>query len=250
MGSIIFSEIQKLKRSLVIWLIPICAFFPAFLSFSIYLDQDKMSWIGTGWGPILHTALVFMNYDGPCIFSIITGYIFANEYRNNTINVIFTIPIKRFKLFIGKLTVILSIIASTFLLSALFILILGFFLPHENINITLVWSYLKVMLLVIAANFSLVPTAALVAVAARNSIVPTILGISYALLFIPSAFAKHNYLLPWCIPAITASQAGKSLNGYIDGFRGNLWNCFISLVLTFTLFLLLSIIYYNKSDVK
>jgi bacitracin transport system permease protein len=249
MASILYSEILKLKRTLIIWLIPIGALIPSFMSFSIYTQQKEMYWIGTGWGPMLHTALVFMNYAGPCMFSIITGFIFAGEYMNSTVSFLFNMPIRRFRLFIGKLTAIFLVITATFLLSAILIMIFGFFLPHGNFSTVPFWSYLKTMFLVIVANFLLVPIAVLVAIVVKNRTIPSLLGIAYALFLLPSVCSRQNYLYPWCIPTMVASQSAKALGGYVDNFRGNLGYGCITLVLTFTLFLLFSLIYFEKSDV-
>ena len=88
MLSILYSEIVKLKRSLVFIVIPLAAIITAILS-----GFNAKDWHSA----LINNAVFWSILMGPAIASLFTGYVFANEYLDKTINNLLAYPYAAYK---------------------------------------------------------------------------------------------------------------------------------------------------------
>lgn len=103
MISLIKMEFLKLKRkNKVLAIIITCLAASATLIPMIYLNKSIKSWYEFN-----NIALQLINLIANIFLGIITGELYMDEYKNKTINVMFTYPISRTKIYFSKLCIIL-----------------------------------------------------------------------------------------------------------------------------------------------
>ncbi|TGE38912.1 ABC transporter permease [Desulfosporosinus fructosivorans] len=229
---IITTELQKLKNCKILWAIPTIFVIPNFLVFLIYAINPKYPIVV--WQDYFLTPVMLINLlVGIGFFALLTGFIFSREYQEHMINNLFTYPISRSNFFVGKLIVMLIIIAVTLLASFVLSILSGFILKHEPLTTIVVFEYLKVYLLMIIMHFALVPIVAQLSISKRNIIPPIILGICAMVLNLIILNTPFNTIFPWTIPAIfSPHEGGRSFTNYPLGIFTLLATFVIGIVLS------------------
>jgi bacitracin transport system permease protein len=246
MYDILYTEFLKLKRSKVTIMILIGGITPALMTFLAFSDKSQ-NFINT-WGWFFNTTLMLMCYIAPALFSLITGIIIIDEYQNNTLNLLFTCPVQRIKFLLCKYLIIVPVITLTYALSIIFTLIFGLLLNHNVLTNSLVISDIKINMWMVVLNIALLPLASAVSLYGKSIIGVSALGICYiCTMFFLSGY-KYNTFFPWFAPAIIASSLSREMGGFIAA-EGNCIYAYISLVITFFVFIILSAFYFIKADV-
>ena len=201
------TELQKLKNCKILWAIPTISILPNFLVFLVYSINSKYPIVV--WKDYFLLPVFLINlFVGIGLFALLTGYIFSREYQEHMINNLLTYPIRRSNFFVGKLIVMLLIIAVT-LFSSFFLSILsGVILKHEPLTTAVVFEYLRAYTLMVIMHFALVPIVAQLSISKRNIIAPIILGICTMVLNIIILNTPLNTIFPWTIPAIFSPHVG------------------------------------------
>lgn len=236
---ILNSEIVKLKRSLVFFVIPIAAFIPALLC--AYNAKD--------WNVAFMNNVVFWSIlMGPAISSLFTGYVFSSEYHDKTINNLLAYPYAAYKFFVGKMFATFILIALSITISFLFTLILGLVMKIPNLNMNMLIKWLQVYLYLIIMEFAFVPIAAFLTILSKNYILSTGVGVVTSLIGGVLASFKLGHLFPSTAATfILYSIAGRL--GILDyNFQISLPSI-ISLAIYFIIPLIMGVVYFQKMDV-
>lgn len=244
MLKIIYSEFLKLKHNKVLWLIILGALLPAFLGLAsqsyVYKQTHILNWKG-----ILDSNLLLMNLlMGPALISLFTGYLVSREYQNNTVNQLFTYPYSRFKFLAGKIIIMLPIIAIILILTYLFSIGFGLLLKHQPMTAKIFWHYAGIYLKMLPMHFAWVPIAVAVSIVGRNYIPAMALGVGAVVFNIIVVQSEYVIFFPYSAPIILSGAI--NLNGKADL---NYTNGIVSLLLTFIIPLIFSMIYSTRSDV-
>lgn len=126
MPRVIIAEILKLKRTKILWLLPLIALFPVFLTFFGSLERD-ITWKDYYFF-IWNTKNMVL---GPVIFSLITGYVFSREYTDKTINALFTYPYSRSNYLFGKVVVVFLLLIISYCVTFFGTIITGMILIED-----------------------------------------------------------------------------------------------------------------------
>ncbi len=171
------------------------AVLPGLITYLSFLQNCNISWL-----IFLHVALLIFNVQSLLIFSVFAAFLCAREYEDNTIEVILCYPYPKRDFLFAKLTIMIFVITGTAVMFGIFTLCFGTVLLSSGINSTLLWHYIKVLLLVILMHFLLIPAAFFLAEFSRMAISGVIYGIIGMCLCM--MLYKTNFLqfIPVCIP--------------------------------------------------
>ncbi|MEO6284255.1 MAG: ABC transporter permease [Dyadobacter sp.] len=117
--SLIYTEFIKLKNTFALWLTILGALFVPFILFATYLSDVRAFVPGHGVNPWDDFLVRILN--GCCFFSVgfillIIGLIVHVEHKANAWKHLFTLPISRGKIYLGKLAVIFAMVIGFFIL--------------------------------------------------------------------------------------------------------------------------------------
>lgn len=249
MYNILITELIKLKRAKILWLIPIGALVPVLMAL-LALSQMYNSYEPKAhtWGYLLDTVLVFVNYTSPAVLAVLAGFVFSREYQENTMNVLCTYPISRLKFYSSKLAAVLPLSAAMFALSMVFTFIFGYVLKYEIYVPDFLWIFIRCFLLTMLINLLLIPLAAFFGIAGKSVLPSAVLGIAYVMSMMFLNRPEYNVYIPSCIPALAASAQGSEMGGYIL-FSGDLTKAYLTLVITFAVSVLIGSFYYKNKDI-
>ncbi|MGP4039109.1 ABC transporter permease [Gracilibacillus sp. D59] len=245
--NVIYTELLKLKRSIILWILPIATIVPIILSFlPLYMtklqDGEDANYLLT----LLQGDLAFLNLIiGIPLFALIASYVFSIEYQQKTVNYLFTYPYSRLHFLLGKMTVIFILMTFVVFSSFIISLVLGISFLKVSVDYDMIINYLTLYLLVIIMQFALIPLSILLTIWKKNIILPIFASVILAV--IAGLIMEHDIatLFPWSIP----SRITFGLTNYYDyaSFSYNL--SIVSLIFVFYVPLILSIGYYRKIDV-
>jgi bacitracin transport system permease protein len=254
MFKVIQTECLKLKRSKMLWLIPVGALIPTLLSFLIihanmgYRHMPALT--AEMWGMLLQNSeMMMILLMGPCLFSLFSGFLMSREYQENTINQLCSYPQPRWQFLIGKLLVMLPIIVCTVGLSFLMTLGFGLIIPHQPLPYSLFIQHLIANLFYMLTLYALVPIAATLSLIGTNIIPPMVLGVTTIVANVIVIQSKYSLVFPWSAPFTLPAAYMKILNGTGVVGTNNLRPGVISLVLTFTLPLIFNLVYFSRADI-
>lgn len=248
MLNVIYTEIYKLKRTNVLWLIMIGASFPVLLNFLVELEHLV-------WEEFFYNNLVFfIVLTAPALFALMGGYVVAREYTERTVNQLFVYPYHRFTLMCGKLIVILLMMLLTFLLNFTLVIISGFFISDELLIGAMVWEYAGVYVWMLVLLSLLVPMAMTAGMVGKSYIPPIVLGI-VAILISVMVFSgvedanSSRILLGSYVPYGTMVVHMADLLGKSNIHEGSPLHALFPHGLAFVLFFAFNLIYYLKAEV-
>lgn len=123
-----YTEFIKLKNTFALWLTVLGALFVPLILFATYLSDVNSFLPGHGVNP--WDDFLVRTLNGCCFFSIgfvllIIGLIIHIEHRANAWKHLFTLPISRDRIYLGKLMVIFSMVIGFFILYISFSIISG-----------------------------------------------------------------------------------------------------------------------------
>ena len=195
--SVIYSEILKLKRSNILFLILIGGLtMPLILDIAIVvLSQENRTFESYVYNT---EGLSYMFIYG-ILFSIISGYIFTREYGDKTANSLYSYSCDRTKIFMGKLIVIYFIMFITCCIQCITVYA-GYYKLFGNLDSNLILNDLKINVQALLFQMALVPIPIFLANLKKNIILPIIYGVfSLCIQAITSGsnsiYVKYNPLL-------------------------------------------------------
>lgn len=242
MLSIIYGEALKLKRSKMLWLIVLGALLPVVLNYFVARHQigDTKSVV---WQQLFQENLMLLvALMGPALFALFTGYIFAREYTERTINSFLTVPRSRVLLLLGKYVIMLPVIVATIALSFGLTLVSGFILRHELLTADALQDAGLRYLILIATQYALISVAATVSLFGKSYIPAMGLGVFAVISELTIMQSKYIMYYPWSAP----------LNLVMENFSPTFNNTALGvtvLAIAFFLPLLFNIAYYRRADV-
>lgn len=242
MLNIIYTEILKLKRAKIMWLLLIGGILPSALDILIVIENLKYNDIG--WKAIFQNNILFMSLMmAVVLFSLFSGYVFSREYTENTVNSLYTYPVDKCKFVFSKLIVIYIMIFITLAINIGSLVGGGIFIIKEPLTFVLAIESIKNQLFISILFFSLSPVGAVLGVIGKNVIAPIALGISAVITNIIVVNSKYANVFPWSIPTACIFRADAD-----DPNMVLIKGCVI-LAITFIVSLITLIIYLKKTDV-
>lgn len=239
MKNVVNTEFLKLRKSKILWCIPISILIPAIITISKYVLNGKCI---DDWNDYFLNNIIFLNMLVIIGFlGILAGFIYSREYIEHTISNMFTYPISRVQFFIGKLIVMLIFIAITLISEFILLVGIGLILKHAPLSMSVLIYHARVYMLMILMHFSLVTIVAFLSIY-KKSMVPVVAFLVIVLFTNILIFnSELSMFFPWSIPALLSPH--EDITVYI-----NTPLCILNLSIIFVLGLVLSI-KSIKSDV-
>lgn len=231
---ILEAEIKKLFASKIWWLIAIGAVLPGLITYLSFLQSRNISWL-----IFLHVALLIFNVQSLLTFSAFAAFLCAREFEDNTIEVILCYPYPKRDFLFAKLTIVFFVIGCTAVLFGICTLCFGAVLLPSAISQTLLWHFLKILLLVLLMHFLLIPSVFFLAELSRMAISGVIYGIIGMCLCMMLYKTDFIQFIPTCIPFnLTDHILGMNVMKILPSYSIH-WSI---LAVWFVVFLLLSAI--------
>ncbi|MCL1896401.1 MAG: ABC transporter permease [Clostridiales bacterium] len=246
------AEMLKLRHTKILW----AALFPAILCnlYSLLMLMPKMSMNGEA-APfnlqeVFYRQGNLITISSPFIFALVTAYILTREYRDRTINQLFTYPVSRIRIFAAKLGVVFTITAVASLLSCVSAVLLGCAkalagdIPFDQVT-----QGIGMNLSVCVLSFGTIPLAAAFSIVSKNVIPPMVLGAfaSFVTLILELGHTMKAVLFPWATPYYLVRTFGA---GFAEtGENPYIGTAVIILLVTFLASLAFCLWHYDKAEV-
>ena len=140
--SSIKNEFLKLKRTFTFWLTIISAFFIPIIFFLVYLfkSESLVPKINENpWDKFLGTQIVsVVPFLVPMFIILITSLIIQVEHRSNGLKHLFTLPVPKWSIYFGKLTMVITAIFTSFTLFYIVMILAGYTVGtiHPELKLT------------------------------------------------------------------------------------------------------------------
>lgn len=190
---------------------------------------------------ISQTNLLTAYFLGVLLFGLLTTYIFNREYEDDTLKSILTIPVSRTSLIMSKLIVLFIWIELLVIITFGLALIFGALGGFEGFTIQVVLEYLRVYLLTGFLLLLLCQTVAFITLLFRSylpSIAFTIMAIVTVTVISNS---KYIVFFPWTSHLV--------ILGYVEDLVYPTYYAWISILSTFAISLICSIVYFKRTDI-
>lgn len=236
--TLITSEFLKLKRTNLYFGLIATSVFISIIS-AILALQDEFSIAS-----MLSQSVILINYIiGISVFSIFTGLVISKEYEQETIPYLFTSPYKRIEFLFAKMILILCLISFTVILTFILSLVIGVIFTNELFNLNEILPYVKVYVLTIFMQFSLLPLVILLTMVWKNYIVSIALGLVTAFSIGIISATPIGAFYPWSAPLFITYDLLDIIDTYmIKHITG--------LVALFVITLLASLFYTTQCEIK
>ncbi|AZH31737.1 ABC transporter permease [Paenibacillus sp. M-152] len=233
------AELIKLKGSKVLLLSFIILLAVVLLEFALSAVFYRYSIDKRGWTYYFEGIVLFVNVAAGFIsYYILTGYIFAREYQENTHLFMFTTPVTRVKFYFSKLTVVYGFIIVSLFFVLFLSALLGMCITDRPLTMA-IWVYqIQVFAKMCVMHVMLIPIASFFAIRWK-SIMVVVLVVCTAI-FLNFIYKSEWY--PWIVPYLLSPNEGSAI------IHVNTLIAWLSLSLTFLLGLFLSIWTYQRKD--
>ncbi|WP_308638030.1 ABC transporter permease [Paenibacillus silvisoli] len=238
MLNLIACEWLKWRRSRMLWMILLGALLPIALVFLIQLNSSEPF----DWKALFTNNLFIMTMlMCPALFALLTGYLFAREFQERTVNNLLTGPYSRNKVMTAKFLIALPVLFSVVLLAFLLTFGIGFFftskLPTSDVLFGIMGKYGLLFIL----EYALVPLSAAVALLWRSYIPAMGLGVFAVVSIITIMQSKFIMYYPWSAPLNFILNVSPDLNSVTIGAT--------SIGAAFLIPLVFIAVYFRRSDV-
>lgn len=179
------------------------------------------------------------------IFSFIAAYVFSREYTDKTANILHAYPIGRGKIFFGKLITIYTLIVFVYIIQ----------ISTKYLGIYIAWGALpsskfismdiKVNIYSMLLQFLLIPIPVLISNITRNIIFPIVYGVLsdvIVVLLLGGGASIYSQFFPLTLPMLP----------FYNYYKGDPIDFVITIgnaVITFSVFMFLSIYHYSNADI-
>lgn len=241
MVNIFWSEMLKLKRSKMLWLVVIGALLPAVLVYIVGLNKQETG-ILLKWETMVNNNLMLMTMlMAPALFSLFAGYLVGREYQERTVNSFLTVPRSRILLLFGKYLAMVPIILATSALALLFTVGSGLLLKTEALTGAILWNMAQDYFGLFVVQFALISFPITVSIIGK-SYVP---AMGFGIFAVTSEFiimqSKYIMYYPWSAPLNLLVNMAPEHNNSAIGVT--------VLALAFFIPLFFNILYFSKADV-
>ncbi|MEF9951952.1 MAG: ABC transporter permease [Clostridium sp.] len=215
MGKLVLAEYIKFKKSSIRFL-GLILLVPIVLVTFIYWVNPKYVF---SWNEFIVTITTFENFlVMPFVFGFLGIYIFGSEYESGTIDILFSYPISRSRLFLGKLIFIFICIIIGVLGVLIISILLGLAFKGDELRSGFLVYILIAYLKMVVMHFALVPFMVLLVIISKGIVIPTIslMGVCFFNLVVVNT--SINILYPWSIPVIfSPTDIGREYTNYVLG---------------------------------
>lgn len=245
MSRILYSEFLKLKGSKILWMILVGAFLPAALVFMTGINNENSGKALSIIMLVQNSYFIFNILMAPPLFCLFAGFIVARENQDKTINQLYMYPQSRALFFLGKWLVLLLMIMVTMLLLFTLIIFMGTAYFHLPLTTDQFTHYLYLSFLIIGLQWLLTPLAMGVSMLGKSYIPSMVLGIGIVVCsVIVFQSDKYNSYFPFsAIPNLIYNWLDQPLS------HPHFVISFLSIIITFVLSFIFSMIYYSRSSV-
>jgi ABC-type transport system involved in multi-copper enzyme maturation permease subunit len=248
----ISAEFIKLKRSSILWLILLGGIVPPVIKAIQYATPQTL--IGNGeWSGFLSLYQETNMGITLTVMIIASAFIFSMEYQYETASYILTTTTPRVQIYVAKILSLLLQVSAMLVVNALAQLLFGSMVVPVPISEEMLSMWLLSTGWNIASYFLLSILVSTIAIITRRFIISTAVVYGYMILTFPFHYFLHNpYINPLLSPVIVAAKIYDS-SGYIFGsyypdIPVNTSAIALLLVALALIFMIVSIIYYKKSD--
>lgn len=253
MYNLIITELIKLKRLKLLFIIPAGIIIPTVMGIMKWNNVRKSygSFIGMNY-EFRFVEQEMTNGILMIIIILIAINFFVNEYKNKEIENLFSYPYNRTRFMLAKLIAILII--TSFIVLAIFLLsvIYGIFVVREMPELTILFYYFKLCLVIILLFFSVVPICAMACITSRSYVLPVVLAVLIYLLNPQLIEIAYLRVLPWNVPyyMILSMSMQLTLDPTSELFKiQNYLPYILSSILTFVVPTVFNLIYYSKMEI-
>lgn len=240
MLNFIQAEFYKLKRSKLIFVVLLGLFAPGLLMFTglVFgnIGPQKMEYFLSSinmYGLMMFNAIVFV---------LLASYLIVIEYNDHTLKSVLTIPISKTNFVLGKFAVFMILVGLFTVVNFVFMVILGSIGGTTDINLDIILKYFVQFLVGnLLLGISLTPFIFLSLL--FKNVVPIVIGgvfVSLSNMFISES--TYSPLSPFNSPYLIATN---TLSHYSYGTVTPV----LIIIVTAVVGLILSLIYFNKTDV-
>lgn len=208
MINIIYSEFLKLKKSYLSALVLLGGIFvPGIMLIAGIMDKyencyetiDKNICVNF----IANINIFQLEFLDIITFSIVAGYVFSREYTNRTINSLYSYPISKFKIVLGKFITILSLIMIVYIINFFSIFAVILILFCNSFIGEIMYIQLKVTVVSFVFQIILIPLPALIGCISKNIIFPAVYGVIGAVIsMFMSISGIYMQFCPFLIPSL------------------------------------------------
>lgn len=194
--SLVYTELIKYKRTIIPWIIGMGGFLTVSTALLLVSgDNAKVNW-----QVFMGRGLNLMNILALLLIAVLAGYVFITEYHESTASILFTYPVSRFKLYAVKYIVILFMVVSLYLTFFALTMLFGFIYMGTFPSSHFMLKVIKSIILVIGANFVLVPVTVLFSIIIKGIGTYIFMGMSYVIAYISFINSDYSLFIPSCIP--------------------------------------------------
>ena len=251
MLNIIYSEILKLKKSYILIIALISGvLIPSTRLISNIMNDYSIVPLNDRWRFFQEDVFdidrmsVLMVYI--IIFCLIAAYIFSREYTDKTSNILYTYPISKKKIFLGKFITIYMLIVFVYLIQIL-TTYLGLYIEWGVLPpIKFIIKDIKVNIYSMLLQFLLIPIPVLIANITKNIVFPIIYGLLGDVmmgLLLGSGANIYSQFFPLTLPTLPFYY-------YHKGDPIDFVVTIIGAVITFCLFMFLCIYHHSNVDIE
>ncbi len=188
MFNIIYAEFVKLKKSYILvitlmggLLMPAIQFWGKVIDKEYYTGIPKEVRESFLQGYIGNIEIMSFHFTYSIIFSLIAGYIVSREFTDKTTNVLYSYPIDRIKILIGKFIVICILVLLVYIVQFISSY-LGIYIVWKELPLAeFIRTDIKINIYSALLQFILLPIPILIASITKNIIFPIVYGVLGAL---------------------------------------------------------------------
>ena len=242
MLNIIYCELLKLKKSYIILVAVMAGMFMSMLMVLASLVFKEEVQTFEQYSSNLEIPNILLLYT--ILFSLIAGYVFSREFTDKTSSVVYSYPVSRIKIFIGKLITIYMLICLVYLVKVISIYLGFYFLNHMLPESSFIISYIKYNIYSLIAQFLIIPIPILITNMIKNLMLPVVYGIFGTIVTIVSSgkmFKFSDY-----VPLIAPYKL--MIKVYLPNLVDVNYSV-ISAVLCFVISMTICIYQYTKDDI-
>jgi ABC-type transport system involved in multi-copper enzyme maturation permease subunit len=210
--------------------------------------------VGNGeWSGFLSISQEINMFITLTVMIIVSAFIFSMEVQYDTASYLFTTTTPRVQIYIAKILSLLLQVSGMLFVNALAQLILGFLVVPKPISEEMLSMWLLSTAWNIASYFLLSILVSTVAIITRGFLISTAVVYGYLVLTFPIHYYLHNpYINPLMSSVVAVAKIYRS-DGYLFGsyypnVQVNILGIALFLIALALIFMMVSIMYYRKSD--
>lgn len=253
MFNIVYSEFLKLKKSYILIITLISGLLMPGVKFVGSVQNDFAQIPGEVkerylMNHILNIEMMSFHFIYIVIFSLIAGYIFTREFTDKTTNILYSYPIDRAQILIGKYIVVCILVLLVYVIQFI-ASYLGLYIVWRQLpSVDFISNDIKVNIYSALLQFILIPIPILIGNITKNIVFPIVYGVlgvvvGMVLLLFMSKGSIYGQICPLILPILPLYHyhMGDPIDYVITIGSG---------VITFVLFSFLSIYNCRNADVS